>query len=82
MTLPSAQNSRALFEVKIVSFAASSCLISPTPRARPASADRRSLIKVKAKERGGQGRTHRSRASCEWIAAAKNAVRTDFSVQG
>ncbi|SOR27155.1 conserved protein of unknown function [Methylorubrum extorquens] len=78
MTLPSAQNGRALPEVRLVSVAASSSSTSPTTRARPASSDRRALIKAKAEERAA-AKAERAALGAKLAQAAGAADAADRS---
>lgn len=78
MSLPSAQTGRAPSEVWLVSVAASSSSSTSTTRARPASSDRRALIKAKAEERAA-AKAERAALGAKLAQAADAADAADRS---
>jgi hypothetical protein len=78
MILPSAQNGRALPEVRLVSVAASSTTVPTDTKSRPASTDRRALIKAKAEERAA-AKAERAALGAKLAQAAEAADAADRS---
>ena len=78
MILPSAQNGRALPEVRLVSVAASSTAVPTDTKSRPASTDRRALIKAKAEERAA-AKAERAALGAKLAQAAEAADAADRS---